>query len=105
LVTELLTSARQVDPDIAPSVVNALAVVTESASQNMGPQVKEGLRDLIEEAEGTTGVFGEVHYLNDILTYACRSTGPYATSIRKLKQALSGENKVVQPESATYVEE
>jgi hypothetical protein len=56
LVTELLTSARQVDPDIAPSVVNALAIVTESASKNMGPQVKEGLRDLIEEAEGTTGM-------------------------------------------------
>jgi len=70
LVTELLTSARQVDPDIAPSVVNALAIVTESASQNMGPQVKEGLKDLIEEAEGTTGMFGGAHRLSGIPTYA-----------------------------------
>jgi hypothetical protein len=59
-----------VDPDIAPSVVNALAIVTESASQNMGTQVKEGLRDLIEEAEGTTGMSGDEHCLGLIPTHA-----------------------------------
>jgi len=36
-------------------VVNALAVVTESASKNMGPQVKEGLKELVDEADTTPG--------------------------------------------------
>jgi hypothetical protein len=55
VVTELLTTVKQVEPDIAPSVVNALAIVTESASKNMGSQIKDNLNDLVEEAEGATG--------------------------------------------------
>lgn len=55
VVTELLTTVKQVETDIAPSVVNALAVVTESASKNMGSQIKDNLNDLVEEAEGATG--------------------------------------------------
>lgn len=54
-MTELLTSAKQVDAEIAPAVVNALAVVTESAGKNMGAQVKEGLKELVEDADGTPG--------------------------------------------------
>jgi hypothetical protein len=55
VVTELLTTVKQVEPDIAPSVVNALAIVTESASKNMGSQIKDNLNDLVEEAEDATG--------------------------------------------------
>lgn len=54
-MTELLTSAKQVDAEIAPAVVNALAVVTESAGKNMGAQVKEGLKELVDDADSTPG--------------------------------------------------
>lgn len=85
--------------------MNALAVVTESAGHNMGQQVKDGLKDLVEDADNTPGKQSSVNsiYHNDLSTSV--SIGPYATAVRKLKQALSGEAKPVQPESASYVEE
>jgi hypothetical protein len=107
LVTELLTSAKQVDAEIAPAVVNALAVVTESAGKNMGASVKEGLKELVEDADSTPGKPStvEIKRVTVISFDFAIVAGPYATAIRKLKQALSGETRAVQPEGASYVEE
>lgn len=85
LVTELLAAVKTVGEEIAPSVVTALAVVTESALKNMGPGVKQGLEDLVSES--TDGAMA-----------------PYVTAIGKLRNALSGETQATAPPKAASPE-
>jgi hypothetical protein len=50
LITELIGGIRSAEKDVAPSVVNALAAVCNSAGKNIGPAAKGTIIELVEEA-------------------------------------------------------
>ncbi|EIW69657.1 hypothetical protein TREMEDRAFT_73934 [Tremella mesenterica DSM 1558] len=50
LITELIGGIKSSEKDIAPSMVQALAAVCNSAGKNIGPAARTAIIDLVEEA-------------------------------------------------------